>query len=646
MRDAPAADAPSGTRTSIVELPKAVWYECETRLIEDRKHVRWLGNLALGLVLCCVVHANAWADKRVALVIGNGAYANAPRLSNPPHDAEDVASALRRMDFDVIVGIDLGYSGMQEAVIGFARAAQSADVGIFYYSGHAIQFNGVNYLMSVDAKLDGEADLYRFTKVDDVLGYLQRVRALKVVVLDSCRDNPLAETLRRSLGSTRAVAVERGLARMAAPSGTIISYSTQPGRTAADGTGRHSPYTAAFLEHIEEVSEIGDIFRDISADVYRVTNENQLPELSLSIIGRFYLKSPMSPPDPSVFCAAAGDHWRSAEAIGSLAAFEDHLARFPSCAFAGLAKARIDALKTEVPADKTPPGSATPSHAEQTALVAPAAAAGTSVTADSRCHSGRVAVCALSAAEERALKPADRFKECQQCPEMVVVPAGRFTMGAPGNEPGADANDKQQVGIAISKPFAVGSFAVTFDEWDACAADGGCGDYQPSDRDWGRGRRPVINVSWHDAQKYVAWIKRKTGKTYRLLSEAEREYVTRAGTTTPFWWGTSVRPERANYDGSGVHQTVPVDSFAPNPWGLYNVHGNVHEWTQDCWNETNMGNPGDGSARTSGNCDARVNRGGNWVNPWFTLRASYRHRNGIDHRDDYVGFRVARTLTP
>jgi hypothetical protein len=304
----------------------------------------------------------ARADKRVALVIGNGAYANAAKLPNPPRDAEDAAAALKRIGFDVVQGIDLGHAGMQDAVIRFARAAQSADVGIFYYSGHALQFNGINYLMPVDANLSDEADLYRFTRVDDILGYLQQVKALTVLVLDSCRDNPLAEILKRSIGLTRAASIQRGLARIEAPIGTIISYSTQAGQTAIDGKGRNSPYTAAFLKHIEEPREIGDIFRDISADVYRATGETQLPELSLSIIGQFYLKGPISqtvnlppPSTPVDPCAAAGDHWKSAEAIGSLVAFEDHLARFPACTFAGLAKARIDALKTKVAVVAPPP---------------------------------------------------------------------------------------------------------------------------------------------------------------------------------------------------------------------------------------------------------------------------------------------------
>jgi hypothetical protein len=339
--------------------------------------MRWLGSLALGLVLWCVTQADALADKRVALVIGNGIYTNAPHLPNPPHDADDVAAALKRVGFDVIRGSDLDQAGMQDAVIRLARAAQSADVGVFYYSGHAIQFKGVNYLMPVDAKLDDEADLYRFTKVDDVIGYLQQAKALKVLVLDSCRDNPLAETLKRSVGLTRAASLPRGLARIEAPVGTIISYATQAGQTAVDGKGRNSPYTAAFLKHIEEPREIGDIFRDISADVYRATGQTQLPELSLSIIGTFYLKGPASlaanlPPQPTPVdpCAASSDHWKSAESIGSLAAFEDHLARFPTCAFAGLAKARIDALKARVAVVAPPLPPARPPRAVGSAVAA------------------------------------------------------------------------------------------------------------------------------------------------------------------------------------------------------------------------------------------------------------------------------------
>ena len=325
--------------------------------------------LALGVALilfCGAKPADAVAEKRVALVIGNGAYLNAPRLPNPSHDAEDVAAALKRSDFEVILGTDLSQAGMGDAAIRFARASRSADVAVFYYSGHAMQFNGVNYLMPVDAKLEDEADLKRMTRVDEILDDLQQAKNLRILVLDSCRDNPLADTLKRSMGLTRGASIQRGLTKMEAPLGTIVSFSTQAGRTANDGDGRNSPYTTAFLKHIEERNEIGDVFREISGDVYQASNKTQLPELSLSIIGKFYLNGPVSvtvnppaQPAPVDPCSAEEAHWKAADSIGTIAAFEDHVARFPRCAFADLAKARIDQLK------------------QKTALAAPTAAPGT-----------------------------------------------------------------------------------------------------------------------------------------------------------------------------------------------------------------------------------------------------------------------------
>jgi len=254
-----------------------------------------------------------------------------------------------------------------------------------------------------------------------------------------------------------------------------------------------------------------------------------------------------------------------------------------------------------------------------------------------------------------ATAPGTVFRDCPDCPEMVVVPAGQFTMGSLANEPQRDS-DEAQVRVSIARPFAVGKFAVTFDEWDACVAGGGCNGYRPDDRRWGRGTRPVINVNWDDAKAYTAWLSKKTGKTYRLPSEAEREYVARAGTTTPFWWGTTISTAQANYDGSHTYgggakgefrgRTMPVDSFKANPWGLYNVHGNVWEWTEDCWNDTNTGNPGDGRARTSGDCSRRVVRGGSWgYFPQF-LRSANREGDTPDDRSDSFGFRLARTLNP
>jgi formylglycine-generating enzyme required for sulfatase activity len=232
---------------------------------------------------------------------------------------------------------------------------------------------------------------------------------------------------------------------------------------------------------------------------------------------------------------------------------------------------------------------------------------------------------------------------------MVMVPAGSFTMGSPLSEKNRNVNEGPQRRVTFERPFVVGKYALTFEEWDACVADGGCDGYRPDDRGWGRARRPVINVSWNDVQAYVKWLSGKTGKSYRLLTEAEREYVTRAGTTTPFWWGDSISRQQANYDGAAGAGTVPVDSFQPNPWGLYQVHGNVWEWTQDCMHPDYNGAPLDGSVAwiTGAECSARRIRGGAWnFHDGSSARAASRFAVTVDSRTDWLGFRVGRTLTP
>jgi hypothetical protein len=315
--------------------------------------LRISAGLVFALLLCFTQPAAA--ERRVALVIGNGAYLHAPHLPNPPHDAEDVAGALKRTGFETILGLDLDKNKMDDAAINFARAARNADVAVFYYSGHALQYGGINYLIPIDAALADEADLRRATRVDEILEDLKQAKNLRILVLDSCRDNPLADQLKRSIGTTRSATIQRGLAKIESPDGTIISYSTQAGRTASDGDGRNSPYTTAFLKHIEEKDDISTVFHHISADVYSTSGGGQVPELSLSFFGEFYLNGKLTvtirPGQPAVdTCASAADHWRSTEAVGTAAAFEDHIARFPNCSYAGLARARIDDLRSK---DKT-----------------------------------------------------------------------------------------------------------------------------------------------------------------------------------------------------------------------------------------------------------------------------------------------------
>ena len=256
--------------------------------------------------------------------------------------------------------------------------------------------------------------------------------------------------------------------------------------------------------------------------------------------------------------------------------------------------------------------------------------------------------------ERREKEPGRRIQDCPECPELVVVPSGSFMMGSPSGEVGRYRDEGPVHRVRIAEPFAVGVYEVTFAEWDACRRWGGCR-HRPDDRGWGRGSRPIIDVSWDDAKQYVRWLSRKTGERYRLLSESEWEYVARAGTRTPFHTGETISTDQANHkggyaDGSGRkkryrNQTAPVGHYSPNGFGLHDVHGNVREWVEDCWHESYAGAPSDGRAWTSGgHCSRRVLRGGSWYNTPGFVRSAVRNRDGTGNRYFDAGFRVARTL--
>ena len=242
------------------------------------------------------------------------------------------------------------------------------------------------------------------------------------------------------------------------------------------------------------------------------------------------------------------------------------------------------------------------------------------------------------------------FRDCPECPEMVVVPPGNYMMGAPSSEKEGDDNERPVHRVTIGEGFAVGVHEVTFDEWDACVRGGGCNGYRPDDEGWGRGNRPVINVSWRDAQAYARWLRGKTGAGYRLLSEAEWEYAARGGSRTAYHWGDSIGRNRAKCwrcgSPRGGKRTAPVGSFPANGFGLHDVHGNVWEWVEDCWHEGYAGAPLDGGAWESGECGRRVLRGGSWDSLPRNLRSADRIRHTSGNRNDSSGFRVARTLTP
>ena len=273
---------------------------------------------------------------------------------------------------------------------------------------------------------------------------------------------------------------------------------------------------------------------------------------------------------------------------------------------------------------------------------APSPPGGASVAADAL---GRPPARPAGATDARA--PGTVFRDCDGCPEMVVIPAGSFRMGCVSGRK-CNKNEQPVEPVTISRPFGLSKYEVTFEEYDRFTFP-----HRVDDEGWGRGRRPVTNVSWNDAQLYVAWLSLEAGAQYRLPSEAEWEYAARAGTTTAYSWGNEVGNNRANCDGCGSQwddrMTAPVGSFGANAWGLHDMHGNVWEWAEDCWHDSYDGAPEDESAWTvGGDCSQRVFRGGSWINDPWDLRAAGRFR--IRPWRDYgfrfysIGFRVARTL--
>ncbi|MCA3367097.1 MAG: formylglycine-generating enzyme family protein [Roseomonas sp.] len=235
----------------------------------------------------------------------------------------------------------------------------------------------------------------------------------------------------------------------------------------------------------------------------------------------------------------------------------------------------------------------------------------------------------------------DSFRDCSDCPELVVIPPGRFLMGSPATEKGRYSNEGPQRDVVLRAPLAVGKFEVTFAEWDACVAAGGCS-HRPNDRGWGRGFQPVIDVSWEDTQQYILWLKQRTAKQYRLLTEAEWEYAARAGTTSAFVTGHAISEAHANHNYL-ANRPRPTGSYAPNRFGLHDMHGNVWEWVQDCLERNYVNAPGDASEPvvTQG-CAWRATRGGSWSNASSFLRSAMRYGIPATNRRDDTGFRVAR----
>ena len=596
------------------------------------------------------IAAAAASEARVALVIGNGAYKHIAPLANPANDARLMAETLASVGFRLVGGralIDADRAQMERAIRDFGQALRSGSVGLFYFAGHGIQTRGENYLIPVTANVANESDVkYELVSANLVLDEMANAsNRLNLMILDACRNNPFGGRGLRSVSS--------GLAQVSAPAGTIISYATQPGAVAADGKGRNSPYTVALASAMRKPG-IGlfDTFNSVGVAVKQATGGQQQPWVATSPIEGTFSFVPNSGaqlasaapgaaalPAPSDSSANDRALWDSVKDSRNADELKAYLEQFPNGLFAGLARTRIRALEQTQVATAAPTSVAPPSTPAQQ-------------------------IGALG-------QPGSSFRDCDICPEMVVIPAGSFTMGSPASESGRKAAEGPQHQVSIARPFAAGKHEITRGQFARFAQEAGytvagaCMDQDGSKwtqnpaKNWRApgfsqtDNDPVVCVNWQDAKAYTDWLSRKTARSYRLLSEAQWEYVARAGTSTAFSFGNSISPQLANYDtkfsyaGSIVvasrGQTAPVGSYPANGFGLHDVHGNAAEWTEDCWKDNYNGAPADGSAWTSGDCSSRVQRGGTWDYYPQNLRSAFRAPSDPLLRYDAVGFRVART---
>ncbi len=728
---------------------------------------------AIFLVVCavCLFCEPAFADRRIALVIGNSAYERVPQLPNPANDATVMAEMFKKAGFDTVaLKLDVKAVEMRRALRDFSEAVRDADLAIIYYAGHGLEIDGNNYLVPVDAVLERDIDAYdEAIPLDRLLAVVEPAKKLRMVILDACRDNPFSKRMKRPVASR---SLQRGLVMVEPNSpNTLVAFAAKAGSTADDGDTANSPFTTALVKHLPIPGlDVRKAFGFVRDDVLKVTNNRQEPFIYGSLGGDDVALVPL-PAAPKIDPAAtARDDFQLTSQINVVAAWDSFLAKYPNGFYSDLARAqrdkliaanvaeqarlaaerkaldqakaaeeaRIAASKTKAAEEAKAAKAAEEARAARAAELAKAAKAAEEAKAAKAAEDLRAVEAArakaaqiqqlaailptdprpapgtgnvgphaqtgcaatepqavslpvdaarsLSLPEECSLKPKQSFKECQNCPEMVVIPSGEFMMGSSDSEISngiAATNEAPQHKVMVKETIAIGRFEVTRDQFAAFVTASGytpgsrCFTFEqnlPRERE-GRsyllpgyaqdGNHPAVCVSWNDAQAYADWLSKATGKPYRLLSEAEFEFAARAGSTMPFAFTDNPAdlcryvngadqsaknaglPENASYMAcsDGYPFTAPVGALKANAFGLSDLIGNVWEWTADCFADDYRDAGSDSAARSQGACAMRTVRGGDWFSAASSLRPAIRAKAAPDAHHDDIGFRVARVLT-
>lgn len=604
------------------------------------------------------VSSGVSTKRRVALVIGNSRYRSSP-LQNPANDARAMEKTLKSLGFDVVTALDANRTAMQKAILAFADKLANGGAGLFYYAGHGVQVRGLNYLVPIGHKVTSEASVrFEAVSLDAVLEQMGQPRPdrTNIVILDACRNNPFSNKFTGS---------GAGLALVNAPTDFLVGYATAPGAVALDGDENETNgvYTAALLKALKVPSlRVEDVFKRVRAEVSFKTRRKQIPWEASSLVRNFVLNSPKKKPRPKP-TQSAGLNQKQVESIVKRVRadttadiafwnaikdsqfegdYKAYLEAFPSGKFAPLARLRARRYTGREPPKGAPGG---PSSRATVAAVSPRPASRPAARSNARAKSGTqiaVGVFPKGGGSQGYTRGKKTFRDCPSCPEMVVVKPGRFVMGASKG----DASEKPAHRVTIKKRFGLGKYPVTFAQWNACVDAGGC-EYRPKSKGAG-GNGPVKNLNWTDATQYTKWLSKKTGRKYRLPSEAEWEYAARAGKKSLYWWGNRVRPKQANCKdcGGAYSRKIPLDvgRFKPNPFGLHDMNGGVLEWVADCWHASYKGAPANGSSWGAANCRQRVLRGGSWRSKAKDIRSTIRFNYEASVRYYTNGLRVAQSL--
>ncbi len=602
--------------------------------------------LSLATALFAALPAQA---ARQALVIGNDNYTSVPKLQKAGNDATAMARELKAAGFAVQLHRDLNYRSMVRTVETFTAGIKGGDEVVVFFAGHGVQIKNGAYLLPTDIEATSESEVektaYELNALTEKLS--EAKAAFSLVMVDACRDNPL-KAKGRSVGNTR------GLSAVEPPKGQMVVYSASKGQQALDrlsdkDANPNSVFTREFIARMKRPGvRIEDLVREVQDAVEALAGtvqHEQRPALYNEARGNFYFFGPTTvqvmpqapaKPEPLVPSARPGqveglslaDLEREEATRKEWAAWQARMkADFDKTAqFAGGADLQVKAWDRFLAAWAQD----NPQSREDEGLRADAVA---------RRDRARQAMAPVAApptvAPIASTKPTigQVIKDCADCPEMIAIPAGSFEMGAEF----ADEQPRHQVQVPA---FLLGRTEVTQGQWQAVMGS------NPSYFKACGLDCPVENVSWNDAQDFARRLSQKTGKTYRLPSEAEWEYAARAGSRGKWSFGDdeSQLVAYAWFDSNSVSATHPVAQKRPNAFGLYDMHGNAWEWVQDTWHVNYQGAPSDGSAWVDGGDQARrVLRGGAWINYPGNLRSANRFRNEPGYRDNYTGLRIART---